>query len=47
MLVRILRVFEVSNETLSVDVICKVGPAGNYLAEIHTLKHFATEDLIT
>ena len=45
MLARIVRSFEVTDETLAVDVICKVGPGGNYLAEPHTLKHFATEHL--
>jgi trimethylamine--corrinoid protein Co-methyltransferase len=45
MLARILRGFEVTDETLAVDVICKVGPGGNYLAQPHTLKHFATEHL--
>lgn len=35
-----LKGFEVNKETLAVDVIDKVGPGGNFLAEEHTLKHF-------
>ncbi|NIR87484.1 hypothetical protein GWO13_07965 [Candidatus Bathyarchaeota archaeon] len=35
---------EVSDETLAVDIINKVGPGGHYLAEKHTLKHF--QDLL-
>lgn len=31
---------EVSPETLAVDVIDKVGPGGNFVAEKHTKKHF-------
>lgn len=32
-----------NEETLANDVICKVGPAGNYLKEKHTLKWYKTE----
>lgn len=31
---------EVSEETLALDLIEKVGPGGNFLGEEHTLKHF-------
>ncbi|HDY65914.1 MAG TPA: trimethylamine methyltransferase [Phycisphaerae bacterium] len=33
----------VNEETLAVDVIDKVGPGGNFLAEAHTLKHMRSE----
>lgn len=36
----ILQGISVDKETLAVDVIAKVGPGGNYLAEEHTFKHF-------
>ena len=35
-----LKGIEVNQETLAVDVIDKVGPEGNFLAEEHTLRHF-------
>ena len=31
---------EISDETLALDLIDRVGPGGNYLTEAHTLKHF-------
>jgi trimethylamine--corrinoid protein Co-methyltransferase len=37
---RIARGFSVDNEHLATDVICSVGPAGNFLAEEHTVRHF-------
>ena len=40
---RIVRGFEVSSETLATDVVNKVGPKGNFLAEEHTVKHFRKE----
>jgi trimethylamine--corrinoid protein Co-methyltransferase len=40
---RIARGFEVTPETLATDVIHAVGPAGNYLAEEHTVRHFRRE----
>ena len=40
---RITRGIEVSDETLALDVIKEVGPAGNYLSHGHTLKHFRDE----
>ncbi|MGL4209246.1 MAG: trimethylamine methyltransferase family protein, partial [Candidatus Adiutrix sp.] len=36
----IMKGLEVSNETLALDVINKVGCGGNFLREKHTLKHF-------
>jgi len=39
---RFLKGIEVSDETLAVDVLNKVGPGGNFLTDRHTLKHFKT-----
>lgn len=35
--------FEISDETLAVDLIKTVGPGGTFLDSEHTLKHFRTE----
>lgn len=43
MIRRVLQGIPVNKETIALDVIQKVGPAGNYLAERHTLKHMRTE----
>lgn len=43
MIRRILRGIPVNKETIALDVIQKVGPAGNYLAERHTLKYMRQE----
>jgi Trimethylamine:corrinoid methyltransferase len=43
MIRRILQGIPVNKETIALDVIQKVGPAGNYLAERHTLKHMRQE----
>lgn len=40
---RIARGFAVDDEHLATDVIHSVGPAGNFLAEEHTVKHFREE----
>jgi trimethylamine--corrinoid protein Co-methyltransferase len=40
---RIARGFEVNAETLATDVVNLVGPAGNFLAEQHTVEHFRRE----
>jgi trimethylamine--corrinoid protein Co-methyltransferase len=40
---RITRGIEVNAETLAVDVIKKVGPAGHFLNEDHTFEHFRRE----
>lgn len=40
---RFLRGLEINAETLARDVICKVGPGGNYLQEMHTLHNFRKE----
>ena len=37
---RIMGGIEVSDETLALDVIDQVGPAGHFLGEDHTLRHF-------
>jgi trimethylamine--corrinoid protein Co-methyltransferase len=34
---------EVNEETLALEVIAAVGPAGNYLSQRHTLKHMRKE----
>lgn len=34
---------EINDETLAVDAIKRVGIGGNYLADIHTIKHFRDE----
>jgi trimethylamine--corrinoid protein Co-methyltransferase len=40
---RVVRGFGVNTETLDTEVVDAVGPAGSYLAEEHTLKHFREE----
>ena len=40
---RIARGFEVNAETLATDIVKLVGPAGNFLAEPHTVEHFRRE----
>jgi trimethylamine--corrinoid protein Co-methyltransferase len=37
---RFMQGVEVSDETMALDVIDRVGPGGHYLADEHTLKHF-------
>jgi len=37
---RFLQGFEISEETLALDVIDKVGPGGHFLGEDHTYRHF-------
>lgn len=37
---------EISDETLAIDVIHKVGPGGHYLSQKHTLDHFLKEQFI-
>lgn len=37
---RYLGAFEISDETLALDVIDRVGPTGNFLSEDHTLENF-------
>ena len=39
MVLRIIRGFDVNDETIALDLINKVGPGGNFLAERHTLEH--------
>ena len=34
------RGFEISTETLALDILQAVGPGGNFLTENHTLRHF-------
>jgi len=40
MVKRIMEGIEISEETLALDVIDKVGPGGHFLGEDHTLRHF-------
>ena len=40
---KIVSGIEVSEETLALDVIDKVGPGGHFLGEEHTMKHFRNE----
>ena len=43
MIRRILQGIAVNKDTIALDVIKKVGPAGNYLGERHTLKYMRQE----
>jgi len=40
---RMLRGFEVNDDTLGLDALARVGPGGNFLADKHTLKYFKAE----
>lgn len=40
---RIARGFEVDAEKVAAEIVNKVGPGGNFLAEEHTVKHFRKE----
>jgi len=46
MVSRILEGITVSDETLAVDVISRVGPGGHYLSEKHTLELFKREHFV-
>ena len=43
MIRRILQGIPVNKETIALDVIKAVGPAGNYLSQRHTLRHMRRE----
>ena len=43
---RYLEGIEVTEDTLAVDLIKKVGPGGNFFAERHTKEHFLKEDFM-
>lgn len=43
---RVMKGIEVNNDTLAVDVMRDVGPAGHFLAEAHTVKHVRKEFFI-
>ncbi|MGQ9788755.1 MAG: trimethylamine methyltransferase family protein [Candidatus Hadarchaeaceae archaeon] len=43
MVSRIAKGIEVNEETLAVDLICKTGPGGNFIATEHTLRHYKKE----
>jgi trimethylamine--corrinoid protein Co-methyltransferase len=43
---RIARGIEVSEETLAVEVVDKVGPGRDFLGQRHTMQHFRTEHFI-
>jgi trimethylamine--corrinoid protein Co-methyltransferase len=40
---RIVRGVEVNNETIALDLIGEIGPRGNYLQTLHTMRHFRQE----
>jgi trimethylamine--corrinoid protein Co-methyltransferase len=40
---RILQGMQIDPEHLALDVISSVGPGGNYLSEIHTVRHYRKE----
>jgi len=40
---RILRGFEINDDTLGLEALARVGPGGNFLTDKHTLKYFKTE----
>ncbi len=43
MIRRVVRGFDVNDETLAVNVIDQVGPGGNFVAEMHTVDHMMDE----
>jgi len=43
MVMRMLQGIKVDKETLAEDLITKIGPAGNFLAEKHTVRHMRKE----
>jgi len=45
-ILRLVRGFEVSDDTLALDIIRKVGSGGHYLAQKHTLNRFMKEHWI-
>jgi trimethylamine--corrinoid protein Co-methyltransferase len=46
MVTRLLKGIEVTDETLAVDEICKVGSAGSYLGTMFTMKNFRKEHFV-
>lgn len=40
---RVMKGIEVSDKTLAVDRLKEIGPAGNFLADTHTMEHFRNE----
>jgi len=46
MMYRVLRGIEINEETMAEDVIRHVGPAGHFLSQEHTSRHFSTEHFI-
>lgn len=43
---RVKRGFEVNAETLTKDLIGRVGPGGQFLQEMHTHRHLKSEHLV-
>lgn len=43
---RFLKGVQINDETLALDVICNVGPGGEYLTQAHTMKHCRQETWI-
>ena len=37
---RVIAGFKINEESLSLDMVKKIGPAGDFMAEEHTLKHY-------
>lgn len=46
MMLRVLRGIEINERTLAEDIIRRVGPGGNFLADPHTKEHFRMEHFI-
>lgn len=44
MALRALQGIEINEDTLAVDVIQNVGPGGNYLTQLHTIKHLRSSE---
>jgi trimethylamine---corrinoid protein Co-methyltransferase len=40
---RIIRGVDVNDETIALDLISEIGPGGNYLSTLHTMRHFREE----
>jgi trimethylamine--corrinoid protein Co-methyltransferase len=45
MIFKVLKTFEINEETLALDVIGKVGPRGNFFAEVHTARYARAGEL--
>jgi len=43
---RVVRGFELDEDTLALDLIDRIGPSGNYLSQMHTVENFKKETFI-